>query len=254
MAHFFMRSLIIAFLALAVSLSKADIVTLKDGTTYEGVVTKESRAEVVIEITIANIKTTKTFARYKVKSIEYKPVETASDDSKDTKTDEKTTDDDRSSSPKSNSPTRTRRVQASKASRTNYIVIPIEGMIGEQTNADGLEKTLRLAARKKIKHVIFAIDSPGGYIYDAVETLKVLKEYDKAMTYHAVVLEGAISAASVYVAAADNIFVRPDARVGGAVAYTNNNTTGSKDVDAKFNSIWAAEVAARAESISPGLG
>jgi ATP-dependent protease ClpP protease subunit len=249
-----LRILILLVFLLSSSVLHADIVTLKDGTVIEGVVVKETGAEVVIEITIANIKTTKKFPRYKVKSIEH--TTTAPDDAHPNKN---TLDDEQTTSPRTTTdrskratrPTRTRSgrtPKGTKPARTNYIVIPIEGMIGEQTNADGLKKALKIASRKKIEHIVFTIDSPGGYIYDAVETLKVLKEYDDAMTYHAVVIEGAISAASVYVAAADHIYVRPDARVGGAVSYTNDASTGSKEVDAKFNSIWAAEVAARAES------
>ncbi len=246
MTQFIMRSLILAFLALAVSLGQADIVTLKDGTVIEGIVVKETGAEVVIEVTISNIKTTKTFPRYKVKSIERKPIETESADEQadaEKKTSPKSTTD----RPKRSAP-RSREPRPSKANRTLYMVVPVTGMIGMETNADGLRKALSQASRRKIKHVVFTIDSGGGYVYDAVETLKVLKEFDDDLIYHALVEEGAISAASVYVAAADDIFVRPDARVGGAVAYSEDNTSGAAQVDAKFNSIWAAEIAARAES------
>lgn len=237
--------LFIAFLAFTASLCSADILTLKDGTVYEGVITKENRAEVVIEITIANIKTTKTFPRYKVKSIERKAVESSTD--KDESSKKETTPEQKTeNAPKRNT---TRKESAgSSTPRDNYIVIPVNGTIGEDTNAYGLKKTLELAVRKNIKHIVFSIDSPGGYVYDAVETLKVLKEYDEALNYHALVEGGAISAASVYVAAADDIFVRPDARVGGAVAYTTDNSSGAAEVDAKLNSIWSSEIAARAES------
>lgn len=248
-----MLAFVIALLSITACLSNADILTLKDGTVYEGVITKETRAQVVIEITIANIKTTKTFARYKVKSIEHKPVETAQDATDQVDTDDKVDSDDTTNTPRTTdrprrNTARKRTPRPSADSLNNYIIVPIKGTIGEETNSNGLKKTLQLASRKRIKHIVFVIDSPGGYVYDAVETLKVLKEYDDALVYHALVEEGAISAASVYVAAADDIFVRPGARVGGAVAYTNDKTNNAKEVDAKFNSIWAAEIAARAES------
>lgn len=249
----FNRILIFVLVLSFASFASADILTLKDGTVYEGVITKETRAQVIIEITIANIKTTKTFPRYKVKSIEHKPIEsTPNHDDSDTQTitddSSSTTDSTKTERPKKNTTPRKRTPRASAAPRDLYIIIPVHGMIGEETNANGLRNALKLAAKKKIKHIVFTIDSPGGYVYDAVETLKVLKEFDDALTYHALVEEGAISAASVYVAAADNIFVRPDARVGGAVAYSEDNSSGAAEVDAKFNSIWAAEIAARAES------
>lgn len=270
-------------LALSAAISSADIVTLKDGTVIEGTVIKEDGGQVVIETIISNIKATKTFPRYKVRSIEYKPVEEVgggddqgkpedSTEKKDT-TASKTTDD--TTNDTTTPPTATadedsddlntdtddpdlddsdldddapRRAGRRGVARTMFMVIPVEGIIGEQTTAQGLKNALAQAQRKRVKHIVFTIDSPGGYIYDAVEVLKVLKENDDAFVYHAYVVEGAISAASVYVAAADDIWVRPDARVGGAVSYSKDQTTGAAEVDAKMNSIWAAEIAARAES------
>tara|TARA_R110002111_G_C5964478_1_gene369768 strand:+ start:107 stop:1504 length:1398 start_codon:yes stop_codon:yes gene_type:complete len=242
--------LFIAFLAFTASLCSADILTLKDGTVYEGVITKENRAEVVIEITIANIKTTKTFPRYKVKSIEHKAVETPAEEKPSESKKDLDTDSENDSNKTSRESIREQstKMRVSAADRTPFMVIPVIGMIGVETNANGLRKALHQAKRRKINHIVFTIDSGGGFVYDAVETLKVLKEFDEELTYHALVEEGAISAASVYVAAADDIFVRPDARVGGAVAYSEDNTSGATEVDAKFNSIWAAEIAARAES------
>ncbi len=240
-------AIIITLLCVVCSFTSADIVTLKDGTVYEGVVIKESRAEVIIEITIANIKSTKTFPRYKVQSIEHKPVESTT---KDKKTNKKTSRDTNTDSPsiEADRPKRTPRKRIAKEDRVLYMVIPVVGTIGEETNAVGLRKALTTAIKRKIDHIVFRIDSPGGYIYDAVQTLEVLKEFDEQLHYHALVVGGAISAASVYVASADDIFVHSDARVGGAVAYTKENTSGAAQVDEKFNSIWAAELAARAES------
>ncbi len=238
--------------------AKSDIVTLKDGTTYEGVVVSENRAEVVLEITIANIKTTKTFTRYKVRSIEYKPVEGQSEDETENEAEDERTstttaselDDDESideSEADDERLTPAERLEA-RRNRVLYMVIPVEGMIGLETNATGLRNALIQGRRKKAQHVVFTIDSGGGYVYDAVETLKVLKEFDGDFEYHALIEEGAISAASVYVAAADKIWVRPGSRVGGAVAYRSDNSSGAAEVDAKFNSIWAAEIASRAQS------
>jgi hypothetical protein len=239
--------------------ARADIVTLKDGTTYEGTVIKENGAEVTLEIVISNIKTTKTFPRYKVRSIEYKELEEeveeestpsipprVSDDEDDA--DEVVAEEEDEAEDDDSSARRTSRTRSSRAQRTTYIVVPVEGTIGEQTNAYGLRLALDQARRKGVSHIVFTIDSPGGLVYDAVDTLEVLKEYDDQMTFHALVEEGAISAASVYVAAADNIWVRPGSRVGGAVAYTGDASSGTTEVDAKMNSIWAAEIASRAES------
>ena len=237
-------SLILMF---AAGLVRADIVTLKDGTTHEGTVIKENRAEVVIETFVSNIKLTKTFPRYKVKSIEYKAYEVPEKEKKEEKpkVDREETEPDVEEA--DDRPSIEERRAAIK-NRVLYMVIPVNGKIGVETNANGLRNALTMARRKKAKHIVFTIDSGGGFVYDAVESLKVLKEFDGDFEYHAVVDEGAISAASIYVAASDKIWVRPGSRVGGAVAYTSDSSSGAAEVDAKFNSIWAAEIASRAES------
>ncbi len=254
--HKYRLHLLTLIVALASCLAPADIVTLKDGTTHEGTVVKENRAEVVLEIVISNIKSTRTFPRYKVRSIEYKPVETEGQDEdldapsnleSTASTDDAQDDEDAVDEADDDRMTAAERLEA-RRNRVLYMVIPVEGMIGQETNATGLRNALMQGRRKKAEHVVFTIDSGGGYVYDAVETLKVLKEFDDDFVYHALIEEGAISAASVYVAASDRIWVRPGSRVGGAVAYTSDSSSGAAEVDAKFNSIWAAEIAARAES------
>jgi membrane-bound ClpP family serine protease len=238
--------------ALCVSSARADVVTLKDGTVYEGTVTEENSARVVIEIVISNIKTTKTFPRYKVRSVEYKPLEGQEEEGSDSEQRETTTtsqDDDESSVDDAENEERRPSARDRLAARKNRIVfveVPVTGTIGVATNATGLGNALRQAKQRGVKHVVFTIDSGGGYLYDAIASLEILEEYDEFFEYHAVVDEGAISAASIYVAAADQIWVRPGSRVGGAVAYTTNASSGAAEVDAKLNSIWAAEVAARA--------
>lgn len=250
--------LIAVLLMLSTSFAHADIVTLKDGTTHEGTVIKENRAEVVLEIVIANIKTTKTFPRYQVRSIEYKPLESADATKEEEKDQQENADRDSTGRSGSDAQTEGRTDtedddsgtdrRADLRNRELFITIPVEGIIGIETNANGLKNALTQARRRKVQHIVFVIDSPGGYVYDAIESLKVLKEFDDDFVYHALVVEGAISAASIYVAASDHIWLRPESRVGGAVAYTSDNSTGAADVDAKMNSIWAAEIASRALS------
>lgn len=256
------RTILIGMIIALSSLStRADIVTLKDGTTFEGTIVKENGAEVTLEIVISNIKTTKTFPRYKVRSIEYKPVETeaeeestpsipttAKNDDDEVQENTDTVDSEEEEIDDEDANRTNQRSTRAQTSRTTFVVIPVTGTIGQETNAYGLRTALQQARRKGISHVVFTIDSPGGLVYDAVDTLEVLKEYDDMMTYHALVEEGAISAASVYVAAADKIWVRPGSRVGGAVAYTGDASSGTTQVDAKLNSIWAAEIASRAEA------
>ncbi|MBO6740148.1 MAG: hypothetical protein JJ916_09835 [Phycisphaerales bacterium] len=255
------RIVCVCFLFLFAASTRADTLTLKDGSVFEGKILEENGAEVVMEVVISNIKTTRTFPRYKVQSIEYaeveeaepegdeskpsvKPADREAQQEKDTETelDEEATKD----SPSARATARDR--ASARASRMYFMQIPIEGTIGEQTNATGLKNALLQARRRGVSHIVFTIDSPGGFLYDAIQALEVLKEFDDEFEYHAMVEEGAISAASIYVAASDHIWVRPGARVGGAVAYSNDTTSGAAEVDAKLNSIWAADIASRAQT------
>lgn len=250
-----MIAVVVGLLLLCASSVRADVVTLKDGTVYEGKVAQEDGSRVVIEVVISNIKTTKTFPRYKVRSVEYKPLEVEEEKPTENEGEKKTTPRDTPEPEKvgmkapedageDKAPSRAR--PRSRLNRELFVVIPVRGMIGMETNAAGLRNALSQSRKRGVQHVVFSIDSGGGYLYDALEALEVIKEYDDTFTFHALIEEGAISAASIYVAASDHIWVRPGSRVGGAVAYSNNTSSGAAEVDAKLNSIWAAELASHA--------
>lgn len=231
---------------------RADIITLKSGETVEGKILEETRTEVKIETKVSNIKTMKTYRRAQIKDIEYKPLpddfwesgrkpkdETPAEEAESTDAENPELDEE---------PEESRAARAKLSPTDQYIIVPVEGVIGESVTSNGLRAALLQAQKRRIGNVVFLVNSPGGYVYEAVQILEVLKEFDADLEYHCFIQEGAISAASVFAAASDRIFVRPDARLGGAVAYSSSNTTGAAEVDAKFNSIWAAEIAARADS------
>jgi len=226
---------------------------MRDGSTIEGNIISESASKVVIETKIANIKTTQTVSKRDIREVAYAPLaddfwETKrSSNRKGTRADEPEDEpedldaDNELDEAEDDDP-------ADSGDRVYFGVVPIKGGIGSEVNAYGLRQALTNIDRKRIEHVVFVVDSPGGYIYSAIEMMDILKEFDDKLTYHAVIEEGAISAASIFAACSDNIFVRPGATLGGAVAYSHDQTTGNAQVDAKLNSIWAAGVASRAES------
>lgn len=261
MSKFLCRIVCVCFLLLLAASARADTLILKDGSVFEGKILEENGAEVVMEVVISNIKTTRSFPRYKVKSIEYAEVEEVEQEQEESKPslnpadrekqqeeDAQADPDDAAEQDSSGARSTVRDRASARANRIYFMQIPIEGTIGEQTNATGLKNALLQARRRGVSHIVFTIDSPGGFLYDAIQSLEVLKEFDDEFEYHAMVEEGAISAASIYVAASDHIWVRPGARVGGAVAYSNDTTSGAAEVDAKLNSIWAADIASRAQT------
>ena len=123
------------------------------------------------------------------------------------------------------------------------LTVPCVGSVGEEITAEGLRDALRRAERQKVSKVILEVDSPGGYVYEANALIEVLRENDEAFEIVTVVTGDALSAATVFLAAADRWVVTPGANIGAATAFSEDSSTGSVDVDAKFNSVWASSLA-----------
>ncbi len=254
--------ILLLLLPLLCPLAAADIITLRSGEKIEGKVLEVTRNDVKFETKVHNIRTTVTYRRAQVADIEYKelpadfwgpdreaPPQTTQPQTKQPETAkpgaaETPADAEPDDEPIEEPTRRGRRVEPA----SQYVVVPVKGTIGVEVTAHGLRAALLQTKGRGVKHVVFTVDSPGGYVFEAVQILETLKEFDADLTYHCLIESGAISAASVFAAGADRIYVRPGARLGGAVAYTSDNSTGATEVDAKFNSIWSAEVASRAES------
>lgn len=252
MQHRVLHSAALLVLILTSTFAQGDLLAMRDGRQIEGRILSETSSKVVIETKIANIKTTQTISKRDISEVTYTPL---ADDFWETKrspsskgSDADETDDDSVGPGAADEPANDNGDEPETSDRVYFGVVPIKGGIGSEVNAHGLRQALSNISKKRIEHAVFVIDSPGGYIYSAIEMMDILKEFDDKLTYHAVIEEGAISAASIFAACSDNIFVRPGATLGGAVVYSNDQTTGNSQVDAKLNSIWAAGVASRAEA------
>lgn len=129
--------------------------------------------------------------------------------------------------------------------RTLYLRIPVTGTIGIQTTSEYVSNMLLMAKAQRIMHVVFEIDTDGGYVDSAQQIQEVMNEHGRGLTYHAVVKK-AVSAGIWITFACDHIYVMNDAVIGGALVYQLSKT-GNVAVDAKMNSVLAATLAATAE-------
>lgn len=127
-----------------------------------------------------------------------------------------------------------------------YLWIPLIGEFGKEIAAEGFEKALDGAGAKGIQHIVIYLDSPGGMVFMA-EEIRASMARHKGLVYHCVV-KRAISASIWVVFASDSIHVLDGAAIGGAVVYSGSISSGSVEVDAKLNSIVAAELTAQAEA------
>ena len=130
--------------------------------------------------------------------------------------------------------------------KTMYVLVPIEGTIGEDATPPGLADALDQAAKRGITHAVLWINSDGGHV-DAIDGFKqVIQRHDSMRLI--TVVEKAHSAAVPFVLLADDVLLLDGARVGAAVAFLLEVRTGEVAVDAKLTSAVAANFAAMAES------
>ncbi|MFG0257878.1 MAG: hypothetical protein ACF8GE_08260 [Phycisphaerales bacterium JB043] len=230
------RVMVLAVVCLASFGVLGDTIRLKDGRVFEGRVLKETRTSVEFEALVSNITTVMTFRKREIESIERGEVVVPARR-------------DRAGTPeRSRGRTTSRRPSASPGGdAVRYLEIPLEGTFGEDIAPEGVRDALDFAKKRKIEHVVFRLKSPGGYVWAANEIADVMSEFHEGLRYYCVI-EEAISASIWVVFGCDEIFALPDARVGAAVVFSQDRTTGEAEVDAKMNSAIAGTLAARAHA------
>ena len=243
---------LIAALALAFSAAPAiaDIITMRDGRVLEGVIISESSRLVEFDTKLNGIRTTMSLNRRQIGKIERKPLPDGFFEARPTR------------KPKPIAPASGSRKTESQQDPGAplkdlpkgelddgiYMSIPARGAIGHGVTASGIRKALAAAEKAQAKHIVFLIDSPGGYAHEALQIRAVLDEFRDRFTFHALIENQALSAATVLAAGSETIHARPIGTMGAATAYSTDADTGSAEVDAKFNSAWAASIASLASS------
>ncbi|MHC4967759.1 MAG: Clp protease/crotonase-like domain-containing protein [Planctomycetota bacterium] len=176
---------------------RADIVEMTDGRRFEGEILREDAEALTIDTKVSpTIRTTLRLARADVESIERKPVPEDFFDAPP-------------AAPRVSDP------EALSPQDTLYLEIPIQGEFGRDVFADGVDAALRYARRYRIRHVVFAVDSPGGDLDEARATYDLLRRNQRQLTFHALVRQCTGGALGVAVWC-DSIHVLPGASIGGA--------------------------------------
>jgi len=165
---FFTASMLI-LLAAGVSLAGVGDrirVTLKNGTSYTGTITKETSKTIVIETLVHNIPFKRTVARRNITE------SVALDAPAHPQGTKKKASDLKQPTPAEHN----EREKNSHTLATRYMVIPIHEAIGlEDVNAPaltvtamGIESALQYAKRKRIEHIVFSLDTPGGFLREEI--------------------------------------------------------------------------------------
>ncbi len=129
-----------------------------------------------------------------------------------------------------------------------FVELTLEGTIGTDITAHGLERAISRRMISKIDYVVLHVDSMGGFLVEAERILNILKAIDQGPEIVVIIDGDALSAAIIFPIVADHLYVASDASFGAAVAYSRDDSTGSVEVDAKFNSAIAARFATVAEN------
>lgn len=224
----------------------ADTVILKNGQQYDGTIVRETGTEIEIETTVARIKTKLKIARNEIEKIirgdpaqPKKDAEAPAEPKPEPK--KKDAEAEPAADPFAEAPA------GKDAAGTPFLVIPIKGTIGEDVVMPGIRRCLDGARARGVKHIVFEIDSPGGLLAETMSIAKLLRDNDRDFSFHALVDREAFSAATIFLAHAKTIHMRPGASTGAATAFHRDRTTGSAEVDAKLNSAWASDLASAAD-------
>lgn len=128
-----------------------------------------------------------------------------------------------------------------------YMLVPLLGGFGDDFDGEAVQECLEYASKNGFELIVFELNSPGGYTHIANDIQSAMRRHAHGLEY-SVVFEDAHSASIWVLAGADRLYVIPESSAGGAVGYTRNSSTGEVAVDAKMNSILAAEQSAFADS------
>jgi ATP-dependent protease ClpP protease subunit len=186
-------------LAVAVLTTSAagDVIVLKDGRRLEGEIVADHGTRVTIDTMVSErIRAELSFSRDEIDSMERKPVPQGFFEPPPP-------------------PPRASEPAPTKPDEALYLEVPIDGVFGEEVFAAGIEKALRYARRYRVEHVVFRINSAGGDLDEAADIWKVLRKYDRQISYHALVQKCLGDALAIAIWC-DDLFMLPGATIGGS--------------------------------------
>ncbi|MEO0587457.1 MAG: hypothetical protein AAF078_07450 [Planctomycetota bacterium] len=205
--------------------AQGDVVTMKDGRTFEGRIVAEDASSVRIDAMISGIRATMNLERGEIDTVEKAEV-----------------DDSFFEAPE---PPAAEHAEADRPGA--YVVIPVKGELGTDVLAAGVSRALRQAAGEGVTRVVFEIDSTGGEPETAAELFRLLRQYDGRMTYHAIV-DAALAEALVFVVWCDTVHLRSGGRVGAESVFAEPGEGGARHAAAEVAAILGETAAAHGKS------
>ena len=207
---------ILVGLAFATSSTRADNLHLTDGRVMTGELVYEDDDLILFRIDSGDIKTTVTFKRSEIDSIDTGEAE----------------------------PPALAAENADMVDGPSYIHIPLRGEIGYAVNNELLVRAFDLAKQHEPDAVVLEIDSDGGSVEIAIEMLATMTiwRHETHIPLVAFVNDRAISAASWIAAACDQVYLTPGGSIGGALIYSNKGVLNETPIGRKMESIFRGAI------------
>lgn len=228
----------LALAALAGAPAWADTVVLKNGQIHYGTILENTPRKIKIRTIISNIVTEVEIPRYQVREFSIE---------EDTRIDQKQPAKPEASPAAAEAAEEEAPPPVLKRPGVPLVLeVPLKGTFGQDIYPKSVAAALGWAVQNEVSDVVFRIDSPGGEVWAADQIIEIMRRHDDKLTYHALVERG-ISASIWPTFACKTIAMPPGATLGGAVVFSMG-ASGNAEVDAKMNSIIAADLSAMAES------
>ena len=135
----------------------------------------------------------------------------------------------------------TQQIKANENSEGKLVyVIPVKKEVERGLEAF-LKRTTKEATEEGANHIIFEIDTPGGRVDAAEDIANILQSLDIPST--SFIINRALSAGSYIALFTDNIYMKPQAKMGASGVINSDGTAAEK----KAQSAWIAAMKSAAE-------
>jgi hypothetical protein len=192
-----MTRLAICLTILLTYAASADLVTMKDGRSFEGALLASGKDQIRFRAVLTYGTVVLNLPRNQITSFKRQAVKTQSFA-------------DQSVGERKSDP------ENIGIDDTLYLVVPVSGVFGKDIYAIGFRAVLRYARAHGIQHIVFELDTGGGDLTEARNTYRVLQAYREFLTYHAIIRRCAGDALVVPLWC-DSVHILPGATVGGSV-------------------------------------
>ncbi len=226
---------------------RADTIVLNNGQTFNGTIVSDSGDTVEFSTSVNGIPATLKFKRAEIKSTQKSNLTAATAPKEGAAPAPTAPSKEKQAKPAPPappaSPTPAKAAEPSSTATVRFLVVPVKGRLGTDAPVDGIESALKTAAKMRVPHVVFEIDSASGDDAAGPAVVKAIAANRADIKCHALVHK-ALGPALWLVAACDTVYVKPQDVPEDVFADTASSTDTAGAADRKARAAALADVAA----------